>query len=200
MARYQVMRPPLVAYTLPSCYHGTREASKGVAHTTEGLGTVETYGEFFKRTPDKLASTFLVERTGRAGIYVAQLNIKTYHVANHNSECYGIEQVGFASTSRKDWLTKYKRQIYMTAWIFAWANQGFKDPIAMHSTGSDRTGRHFIFVEGLTQHKWVPDNDHDDCGPGYPWDVVTELADKWAKRGAPTPGTRLLIRTGHRPT
>lgn len=204
MTIVKVRRPPLVMYPVPECYHGTRIPDYGIGHTTEGLGTVESLGAYFARTPDRLCSTFAVERTGRAGMYVANMAVKTYHVANHNSQCYGIEQFGYARTSRDEWLTKYRRQLYMTAWIFAWADYEVGllrggDPITTQKAGSEKTGRTFTHSEGLSQHRWVPDNDHDDCGTGYPWDLVSTLAIKWAKTGGPTLSTRIYIATGHRP-
>lgn len=194
-----VRKPPLVEFFLPTCYHGDRFADYGVCHTTEGLGTVESYGRFFRNTPDKLASTFLVERTGRAGIYVDRMNRRTYHVRSHNSQCYGIEQVGFANTTRKDWLDKYRRQVYMTAWILAWAGTQFPDNIAPIAAGREGP-RQFTHSEGITQHRWVPNNDHNDCGMGFPIELVIDLARKWTTSGGPTLSTRFYIATGHRPS
>lgn len=205
MTVVKVRRPPLVQYPVPECWHGNRTTPhvKGVAHTTEGGGTVETLGNYFRHTPGKLCSTFCVEPTGRAGIYVPinDLTIRTYHVKDHNSECYGIEQIGHAATSRAVWLKRYRRQLYMTAWIFAWADSVYPGgEITTQAAGSAATGRKFTHSEGLTQHMWVPANDHDDCGPGYPWDVVLGLAMKWTRTGGPTFSTRFYIKFGHRPT
>lgn len=193
----KVRRPPLIIDRVP--VHGSREADYGVCHTTEGLGTVESYARFFRNTPAGLGSTFLVERTGRAGIYVAQMTDRTYHVANHNTQCYGIEQVGFARTSADEWLAKYRRQVYMTAWILAWAGTQFADHISPIAAGREGP-REFTHSEGITQHRWVPDNDHFDCGPGFPIELVISLARKWTTSGGPTLSTRIYIATGHRPT
>lgn len=191
-----VRRPPLIVERVP--VHGTRNASYGALHTTEGLGTVESYARFFRNTPDKLGSSFLVERTGRAGIYVAQMSDMTYHVANNNRLCYGIEQVGFAATSEAEWLKKYRRQLYMTAWILAWAGTQFPDQIAPIAAGREGP-RQYTHTEGITQHRWIPGTDHFDCGAGYPVELVIDLARKWTKMGGPTLSTRIYIATGHRP-
>jgi hypothetical protein len=46
----------------------------------------------------------------------------------------------------------------------------------------------------------VPDNDHVDCGPNYPIELVIDLARKWTRSGGPTLSTRIYIATGHRPS
>lgn len=192
----KVRRPPLIVDRVP--VHGSRFAQFGVGHTTEGIGTVESYGRYFRSTPAQLGSSFLVERTGRAGIYVALMTDRTYHVKDHNTQCYGIEQVGFAKTSKDEWLSKYRRQLYMTSWILAWAGTQFPNHIAPIAAGHEGE-RRFTHTEGITQHRWVPDNDHFDCGDGYPIELVITLARKWTASGGPTLSTRIYIATGHRP-
>ena len=187
-----VRRPPFVQDHVPT--HGTRDAKFITLHTTEGIGTVESYAAYFRRTADELGSSFLVEQKGRVGIYVATLDQRTYHVKGHNSDMIGIEQAGFARTSRNDWLTKYRRQLMATAWTIAWLCDELSIPCILAANNK----RQMLHTKGVLQHSQVPGNDHTDCGPGYPIDQVMEWAQKWTRTGGPTRGTRLYIKTGIR--
>lgn len=189
-----VRKPPFVYDRVP--VHGQRSPSQIVLHTTEGHGTVESFARYFRGTADGLGSSFLVERTGRVGMYVASLQDRTYHVKDHNTQCIGIEQEGFAATPRADWLRLYRRQLYQTAWTCAW----LCDQLHIPPVVAGREGVRAFLRPGITQHRWVPDNDHDDCGTGYPIDLVVHLAAKWLRTGRPSLSTIALIKTGHRPT
>jgi hypothetical protein len=172
--------------------HGKRTASYFVLHTTEGNGTVESYGRYFRNTAVGLGTTFVLERDGRLG-QMAELDDRTYHVKSHNSEMIGVEQVGFAATSRLAWLTLYRRQLFMAAWLIAWVSQELDIPVQLAVDHGRTLARH-----GVLQHRQVPDNDHDDCGNGYPVDFVMKWAGKWRHSGGPTLLTRRYIRTGVR--
>ena len=189
-----VRKPPFVVDHVP--VHGSRSPSYICLHTTEGLGSIKSYAAGFRDTREQLGSSFMVERDGRTGIYVALLSDRTYTQEKQNSKCISIEQVGFAATSRDDWLKKYRRQLFATAWLCAWLCEQLDIPPVL--AGSEKTGRKFIAPKGITQHRWLPLNDHTDCGPGYPIDFVVRYAAKWLKTGGPTLGTRLYIKTGHR--
>lgn len=189
-----VRRPPFVQDHVP--VHGSRHAPYICLHTTEGLGTVESYARYFRGTAAQLGSSFLIERSGRAGIYVASLDDRTYAVKNHNTDCISIEQSGFAATSRNDWLKKYRRQLFATAWTCAWLGDQLDIPMII---AGQHNPRRFTHPKGILQHADVPDNDHTDCGPGYPVDFVVKFAAKWIKMGGPTLATRIYIATGKRP-
>jgi len=189
-----VRKPPFVVDRVP--VHGSRIPKYIALHTTEGLGTVESLARFFRNTPAGLGSSFLVERSGRTGIYVPNLSDRTYAVANHNTDTISIEQIGFAATKRTSWLTLYRRQVYATAWLCAW----LCDELDIPPVAAGREGpRGFTKPKGITQHRWIPDTDHDDCGTGYPFDLVLKLTQKWVRTGGPTRSTRILIATGKRP-
>lgn len=187
-----VRRPPFVEDAVP--VHGQRaKTSYIVLHTTEGGGTVESLARYFRGTADGLGSSFLVEENGRLGIYVRNLADRTYHVKSHNSEMIGIEQVGHASMTRTEWLTKRRRQLFATAWTVAWLSDQLGIPVR-NAVDHGRT----LARTGVLQHSQVPDNDHNDCGSGYPIDFVMKYAKKWANGNGPSLGTRGYIRTGVR--
>lgn len=190
-----VRRPPFIQDRVP--VHGSRHAAYIALHTTEGLGTVESYARYFRNTRDGLGSSFLIERSGRMGIYVAHLDDRTYAVANHNTDCISIEQSGFAATSRKDWLEKYRRQLFATAWTCAWLGEQLAIPMILAGA---HPPRRFTHPRGILQHADVPDNTHTDCGAGYPIDFVLKWAKKWRLSGGPTLATRIYIATGSRPS
>lgn len=186
--------PNFIRDTVP--VHGLRASTDFiVAHTTEGHNTVAGLASYFRGTGDRLGSSFLVTRKGQIGKYVTDLRQITYHVKHHNGNMLGIEQEGFAATSRHDWLTLYRRQLFATAWLMAYLSNELHIPLIV--AGNDR--RQLLHHKGVLQHRQVPDNDHNDCGTGYPMDFVLHYAVKWAKGSGPTLGTRIFIKTGVRP-
>ena len=193
----RVRKPPMIQDAVP--LHGDRTPAYIVFHVTQGGGNVRTLASYFRGTPDGLGSSFATDPIGTIGCYVPHLTAKTYHVADHNSQCIGIEQIGYAELTTKEWTDRHTRlrQLYAGAWLAAWlCDQLDIPPIA---AGSAKTGHQFTHTKGLTQHMWVPDNDHDDCGPGFPWDdIVLPLVKKWCRTGGPTRNTQNFIRTGHR--
>lgn len=183
-----VRTPPFKKDTVPT--HGFRRADYFVLHVTEGGGDVHSLAAFFRGTPERLGITFATEPNGTPAMYCG-INDETYHVEQQNSRCIGLEQIGYARTSRAKWLTVYLRQIYMAAWIVAWASEQCNIPLI--AAGSPVTGRRYIHSKGITQHMWVPLNDHNDCGSGYPFDKVMALAVRWKKTGGPSLATRIFI-------
>ena len=178
--------PPFVTDIVP--VHGKRDASYFVLHTTEGGGTIESLCKYFRESRDvngnklQYGVTFITEPSGRMG-KVALLDAETWHVQNHNSDCIGLEQIGYSSTTNAAWRSKYRMQLAAAAWIIAWWSQETHHPIL--AAGSDKTGRSFTHSAGVTQHKWVPQNDHGDCGSGYPFDDVLAKAKRYQTNGIP---------------
>jgi N-acetylmuramoyl-L-alanine amidase len=184
-----VRKPPFLTgpiYKVPT--HGTRTPKYFVIHVTEGGGTCESLSAYFRNSGGGLGVTFTNEPSGRCSQNVS-LDATTWHVKKHNSECVGIEQIGWANKSRLWWTTLGRRQLYSTAWIVAWACEQYGIPIIQASDNR----RKWTHPAGVTQHMWVPDNDHDDCGPGYPFDLVLKYATKWTRTGSPAPITLRLL-------
>jgi hypothetical protein len=172
----KVVRPPFVPFTVPT--HGTRTPKHIVLHDTEGGGTVESLAAYFRNNGQGLGVNYIIEANGRMGSLGNFLS-ETWHVASHNSECIGIEQMGFASTSRVGWFRKI-RQLWAACWVVAWIAQEMNIPIRRSAAN-----RHWTASSGVCQHSDVPDNDHNDCGPNYPFGWILETAEKWRVNGVP---------------
>ena len=146
----KVQRPPFVIFDLAT--HGTRDPKHFVLHMTEGYGSIEWLAGYF-RDSGPLGVTFITEPNGRMGMLREGPMAETYHVLSHNSECIGVEQIGFSSRTRRQWLTTYKRQFWAVCWIGAWAGQELDIP-----TVQSAKDRRWIAPSGYCQHSDVPDN------------------------------------------
>jgi hypothetical protein len=179
--RGKVQRPPYVKFSVPT--HGFRAPQHVVLHTTEGYGDVEGLAAYF-RGPRSislggLGVSYIIERSGRCGS-LGSFTAETYHVGPANRVCIGIEQIGFARTTSYEWFKLYIKQVRSAAWTVAWITQQLDIPVR-HSAA----GRRWLFPSGVCEHADVPENDHTDCGPGYPLGTVLEMAAKWRREGVP---------------
>ena len=172
-----VNRPPFVPFQCPT--HGTRHAKHFVIHDTEGHGTVESVSHYFTAQGLGYGINYITEQTGRMGS-LGSFNAETWHVIDHNSECIGCENVGFASTSKHDWYDKYLHQLWAQAWIIAWVCGNLKIPFRQSARN-----RQWLYPSGVCRHLDVPDNDHTDPGSGYPFLFVLEHAQTWHNKGVP---------------
>lgn len=99
----------------------------------------------------------------------------SWTLRNGNARSENIEQIGYASWSRDYWLTNRLPQLRHTAkWL---RDRSAARGIPLDYIGIDgvRAGR-----SGVIQHndysKGTGDGSHWDCGPGYPVDVVLDMA------------------------
>jgi hypothetical protein len=182
-----VVRPPFVAFTITPEFTRDKDAIQHfVFHTTEGTGTIESLAHFFQTTlhPSSSGGTYregimyITETNGRMGS-LGDWTKGVYHVQSHNTECVGVEQIGFHTLDRVGWF-KRKKQLWAAAWIAAWNSQELGIPIRRSALN-----RRWIKPSGFCQHSDVPDNDHVDCGAGYPFEWVLEIAAKWKANGVP---------------
>lgn len=108
---------------------------------------------------------------------------------NGNPCSVNIEQVAYAKWSRSDWLDNHMPMLRFTAQWIADMAQRFDIPITYIGTQGVRDKR-----AGVIQHndytQGAGDGSHWDCGPGYPIDVVIDLARDYANpKPAPTPAS-----------
>lgn len=99
----------------------------------------------------------------------------SWTLRNGNKRSENIEQIGYASWSREYWLANRMPQLRHTArWL---RDRAAARGIPLDYIGIDgvRAGR-----AGVIQHndysKGTGDGTHWDCGPGYPIDVVMDMA------------------------
>jgi hypothetical protein len=171
----KLARPRIVGQRAPSyiVLHLTEASDNDDALTIEAMASSMAQGAF--------GAHALVSKDGRIG-QTCGLNDMTQHVSKHNSECIGIEQLcSSEDVSRADWLGARVKQVWATAWWVAWVGQQCGIPLVQ--AADDR--RVFLKPSGVCEHRHVPDNDHDDCGKGYPLDVVLQLAQEFQTQGIP---------------
>lgn len=172
-----IPRPPFVKFTTPT--HGSRSLDQikhFVFHTTEGLGSVESLSAFFRS--GSYGIMYITEPDGRMGS-LGDWSQVVWHVASHNTETVGLEQIGYASMTTEQWFERL-HQLWAAAWIAAWCSQELGIPLIQSARA-----RHWIAPSGFCQHRDVPDNDHTDCGGGYPFDWVLGRARDWRMGGIP---------------
>ncbi len=99
----------------------------------------------------------------------------SWTLRNGNARSVNIEQIGYAKWTRDYWLTERMPQLRHTArWVADLAAR-FRIPLTYIGTQGVRDGR-----PGVIQHndysQGTGDGTHWDCGPGYPVDVVIDMA------------------------
>lgn len=110
-----------------------------------------------------------------------------YHATYWNVGTLGIEQTGFASFSRRDWLERPAQFESTARWIAHWARQ-YRIPIRRCRLAGIRYNRNKRVVagrivrRGVCSHAQVDPRNRDDPGRGYPWDYVLGLARTYAER------------------
>lgn len=133
-----------------------------VLHTTEGhnrpgVGDLTGLAAFFKTV--QADSTFGVDQEGfRIRMKPDSDSPWTQLSANHRS--LSIEQVGFASTSRKGWIVGYHNGLRTVAEILADWSEKHKLPI-VHSAS-----------KGVCGHVELPAQTHTDPGRSYPYKYI----------------------------
>lgn len=93
--------------------HGGLQPRGVVLHSTEshdrpGNSDVQGVLQYLENTPDNLGIHFVVDKTGRVG-QGAYTNRLVYHAAGANSTHIGIEMIGFARFSLKQWRARRRQ-------------------------------------------------------------------------------------------
>jgi hypothetical protein len=172
----RIIRPPFVPFTVATV--GTRRPRYFVHHTTESNGTIEGLAAYFRNDTPRLGINYITQASGRMGS-LGSFVAETQHVQWHNSICIGCENMGFHWYTEKMWFTRL-RQLWAAAWISAWVSQEMDIPLRIGALN-----RRWVADSGFCEHRDVPDNDHVDCGPGFPLGFVLQCARKWQAGGVP---------------
>lgn len=180
MARRQVHLPLAVMDPKP-WVHGVHKPVRIILHDTEshdlkGIRDIAGIFSFFHtQTIDgKLAQygvQFVTDEDGLIGQGGRPTDIQ-WHCGNLNTGSIGIEQIGFASFTRKVWTTERRDQLWATARVLAAMHGRYRIPlkVPVHPqspgvTTHARVGRAGIDPSG-----------HVDPGTGYPLALVVEMA------------------------
>jgi N-acetyl-anhydromuramyl-L-alanine amidase AmpD len=110
-----------------------------------------------------------------------------YHATFWNDVSVGIEQVGFSSFTRAQWLARPAQLATTARWVAYWARR-YRIPIrrcavtGLRYDRNDRVSAGTMVRRGVCSHAQLDPRNRDDPGRGYPWDVVLARARAIANR------------------
>lgn len=165
----------LVRVPFPSPNFSVRNSavSTVVLHTAEGASSIEGLGAFFSRPSSGVSSHVGIDDSpGRVGEYVRR-GFKAWTASAANPWSVQAELCGFARWSRDEWMTHPAMLANTAAWIGEECAV-FGIPIV----GLDPAGAQAPGVKGVCQHADLGrmGGGHWDCGPGFPFEYVLEMA------------------------
>jgi len=144
-----------------------------IVHTAEGARTVESLGAWFA-SPSRQVSSHAGIDDVRIETYVPYDQAAwTCRAANSISD--NVELCGFAAWTREQWLGEHANMLVLLAqWLRERAAaRGIplrKLTPAQVAAGASGVCAHVDWTIGMK------DGSHTDCGTGFPWDHVMELA------------------------
>lgn len=159
---------------IPTPNHSARTSGVRliVLHTAEGARTYQDLGAFFAHgTRDASSHCGADDTANTVGEYVKP-DQKAWAVAAYNSESVNLELCAFAAWTRDEWLQHPHMLSNCAAWVAEEAKR-FNIPIRKltpaQAQGASR---------GVCQHVdlGAAGGGHHDCGPGFPIDLVLQLA------------------------
>lgn len=179
--------PPAIPLLLPGACcsesrHG-RRVDTIIVHTTEtpdrkGPNDLVALWELFSKVR---RSSHVADDAEGNSIRLVNDSRVAYHATYWNISSVGIEQVGYAAFSRKQWLARPKQLEATARWIAHWARL-YRIPIQpcrLSTLGYNRNTRVVqgrILKRGVCSHGQVDPRNRTDPGAGYPWDVVMARA------------------------
>jgi hypothetical protein len=153
-----------------------------VLHTAEGARTIESLGNFFASSSAGVSSQVGTDDTpNTVGEYVSRGN-KSWTQSEFNPQATSNELCGFASWSTSEWKNNHHTMLENCAKWIAEEAAHFNIPIVkLTASQAQGSGR------GVCQHidLGARGGGHVDCGSGFPYDYVLDLA----KGGAVTQPT-----------
>lgn len=148
-----------------------------VLHDTEGANLpgstrdLTGLGDFFGRSSTEASSHVATDSDGNSARYVSDRR-KAWHCMAYNSASLGIEQIGFVTQSRADWLQNWRQLRETARWIAYWSHR-YDIPIRRARVSDGGVTR-----SGVTRHMDLGSDGggHVDPGSNYPFDRVLMLA------------------------
>jgi hypothetical protein len=168
--------------------HGSMTPVRVVLHDTEchdAAGTSEIRGVvgFWMQTaqPNRLGAHFIVDADGNIG-QCGEPDELLYHVGGLNTGSIGIEQIGFASFTEKDWLAR-PDQLEKVARLLAWIHTEHKIPLEVPARQGSNQANRGIMTHAMVS-RFEPDSmGHTDPGTGYPIAHVIGIAKSYVAVG-----------------
>lgn len=154
--------------------HGKIDPKVIILHSTEshdrpGITDVAGVQIYLENTEDQLGIHFVVDKVGNVG-QSANTNDLVYHARGANSFAIGIEMIGFAKFSLKQWYLR-RKQLHKVAKLLAWASKKHGIPLERSTT------------HGIALHRDYPAGGHWDPGYNFPINRVLKIAAKYRVNG-----------------
>jgi N-acetyl-anhydromuramyl-L-alanine amidase AmpD len=169
---------------IPSPNHESRNGAKVrliVIHTAEGARTVASLGAYFARSATQASSHAGIDDHSIETYVDYDRAAWTVRSGNHVSD--NAELCGFAAWTRDEWLNQHRPMLELAAGWIADRCTARGIPVVKLTPDQVAAGQ-----PGVCGHvDWtigMRDGSHTDPGPGFPWDVVIDLA---ARCAAPSP-------------
>jgi N-acetyl-anhydromuramyl-L-alanine amidase AmpD len=178
--------PAALVVSLGRCCSESRAGARVdaiVLHATEtpdrpGTEDLRRLARYFTRS--RKSSQAADDAEGNSSRMVADA-LMAYHATYWNQATLGLEQVGYSSFTRAQWLAR-RRQLATTArWVAFWARR-YRVPIRRCVVAGIRYNRRervvagTIVRRGVCSHAQLDPRNRDDPGSGYPWSVVLRRA------------------------
>jgi hypothetical protein len=143
-------------------------------HTAEGATRATNLRAYFER-PDINASSHAIADDAILLDHLVPYDRAAWTLRNGNEESDNLELCGFAAWSREEWLTRHMGMVrHAAAWIRSRClARGI--PIVKLSPADVRAGKSGV-IGHVDYTNGTGDGTHWDPGPGFPWDVVMQLA------------------------
>ena len=146
-------------------------------HTTEspnrsGIADIRGIAEYFDTPSVGASSTLVIDGAGSTGRLMRD-RAKPWTQAAYNSYSLSIENIGYSSTTRKEWLKSYPHQLAANAkWLAYWSD---KHQIPLRRAVTINGG---VQRTGVATHKQLGSygGNHGDPGQGFPIDYLIKLA------------------------
>lgn len=169
-----------VDYTRIVGHQSSREGGRVhllVLHTTEGHDApsgnppLDLVGLGALFDSEEASSHFASNRDGRIARYVEDER-KAWTQCNFNPVSLSLEQIGFASFSKRQWFERHE-QLHAAAEFILYGHRHHGVPIQAGRVSGGGVAR-----DGVVQHSDLGGIGcgHSDCGPGYPIGYVILLA------------------------
>jgi hypothetical protein len=161
---------------IPSpCYSGRNysDARLIVMHTAEGARTYSDLGHFFQNPNNAVSSHVGIDDTlDTIGEYVTRGN-KAWTQADYNYVAVAAELCGFAAWTRDEWMNHHHNMLRNAAdWVREECDRAGLPITALSDAQAQGSSK------GCCQHinLGAGGGGHVDCGPGFPWEYVLDLA------------------------
>lgn len=157
-----------------------------VLHDTESHDAPETKDiqgviDFWLKTPDKLGAHFIVDEHGNIG-QCGQPDELMFHTGGANTGSVGIEQIGFASFTKREWEQR-PDQLIKVAKLLAWLNDEYHIPLRISATLG-------VSTHAMQSAIHPESGGHSDPGKNYPLEEVVAMAQTFKAAGGWPPANQ----------